>query len=136
MKTDKALIERLDKFATSLLDSLETDNNPPQEGDSAQPPVELTEKLRALDSITRYLVVRNRLEPEEEETGGISAIVSQLHGKADSDSRTPRGRTRRLSASRPQIGPGIDSVPIRDAFGPNSKFGRDIEPDTDTSGQA
>lgn len=111
MKTDPNLIARLDKFSERLLDLAENVNPEP---DKDQPPVTLAERIKTLDSVVGYLTARSKMEVDGEAEGGISGIVQQLHGRA------PKGRPRRESSSRREVGPGYPDIAPRDRFGPDA----------------
>jgi hypothetical protein len=117
MKTDKTLFDRLDKFVLSLLDAATADTETVDADGKPLPPVELSERLKVLDSVGRYIATKNRISVDEDEGGGIGELVSQLRG-------APKGRTRREPSSRRPTGPGIGDVPIRDRFGPDSPNGK------------
>lgn len=103
MKLDKTLLNRLDKYVVSLLDAA-TDGIP---GEGDRPPVEIADRVRVLDSVTKFLIVKNRLEAQVDsgETGGLSDLVERLNSGAPQ--RRASGPAR---SSRAQIGPGNTSV--------------------------
>lgn len=114
MKADKNLIEKLDKFVTALLEDTTSGNQSVGADGVAMPPIEIADRVRVLASVTNYLAIKNRIDIDEDEGGGIGDIVSQLRGAET------KSRARRQPSSRVQVGPGADTIPVRDRFGPGS----------------
>src|SRR5574337_941760 len=74
------LLERLDEAAKDLLAEMGNNTMEIGEDGSAKLPLAATERVAIFNSVVRYLAVKHRVQPEEEDTG-LDDFIQQLHGK-------------------------------------------------------
>lgn len=75
------LLERLDEAAKDLLAEMGNNTMEIGEDGSAKLPLAATERVAIFNSVVRYLAVKHRVQPEEEDTG-LDDFIQQLHGKS------------------------------------------------------
>lgn len=83
MATNKDLTNRLKTFAISLLDEVEKDKDSASPDFSElSPSVTLTEKVKIIDSVSRVLLLLNKIDPDEEGESGFDQLRNELNGGA------------------------------------------------------
>ena len=74
------LIEKMDEFAQSLIATVESNNLVVGEEGGEPQRIDVKDKTQVFNAIVRWVMVRNKVWPEDEKESGLDGLIRELSG--------------------------------------------------------